>query len=179
MSSLYYNQLFIPSRSENIHTRVLIFLFLLQNYDKNKLCMLHYLLYIIIQRGIPAMSCLDAVLTMRETEFYESQDGGWSLVLGETAWGSAIGSFVLQCPSFIAVFPAGQSMAWQPPSKRTNNQRADFHHEEGAPTLLFLMVASEHSASEESQSESPNCSGFWKKNENPCWCSGTETPLYY
>lgn len=31
-----------------------------------------------------------------------------------------------------------------------------FHHEEGAPTLLFLMVASEHSASEESQSESPN-----------------------
>lgn len=34
------------------------------------------------------------------------------------------------------------------------------YQEEGAPTLLFLMVASEHSASEESQSESPNCSGF-------------------
>lgn len=47
--------------------------------------MLHYLLYIIIQKGIPAMSCLDAVLTMREAEFCESQDGGWSLVLGEIA----------------------------------------------------------------------------------------------
>lgn len=47
--------------------------------------MLHYLLYIIIQRGIPAMRCLDAVLKMRETEFYESQDGGWCLVLGEIA----------------------------------------------------------------------------------------------
>lgn len=47
--------------------------------------MLQDLLYIIIQKGIPAMSCLDAVLRMRETEFYESQDGGWSLVLGEIA----------------------------------------------------------------------------------------------
>lgn len=33
------------------------------------------------------------------------------------------------------------------------------YHEEGGP-LLVLMVASEHSASEESQSESPNCRGF-------------------
>lgn len=33
------------------------------------------------------------------------------------------------------------------------------YHVEGGP-LLFLMVASEHSASEESQSESPNCRGF-------------------
>lgn len=121
--------------------------------------MLHYLLYIIIQRGIPAMSCLDAVLTMRGTGFYDSQDGGWRLVLGEIARGSAIGSFVLQGHSLIAVFPAGQSVARQPPSTRTNDQRAVFHHEEGGPTL-FLMVASEHSASEESQSESPNCSGF-------------------
>lgn len=72
----------------------------------------------------------------------------------------------LQCCSLIAVFPALQCVAWQPPSKRrTNYQRGDFHHEEGAPTLLFLMVASEHSASEESQSESPNCSGFWKKHK--------------
>lgn len=72
----------------------------------------------------------------------------------------------LQCCSLIAVFPALQCVAWQPPSKRrTNYQRGGFHHEEGAPTLLFLMVASEHSASEESQSESPNCSGFWKKHK--------------
>lgn len=69
---------------ENTQLLILLF-FLLQNSDKNKLCMLHYLLYIIIQKGIPAMSCLDAVLTMREAEFYESQDGGWSLVLGEIA----------------------------------------------------------------------------------------------
>lgn len=31
------------------------------------------------------MRCLDTVLMMRETEFYESQDGGWRLVLGEIA----------------------------------------------------------------------------------------------
>lgn len=135
--------------------------------------MLHYLLYI-----IPAMSCLDAVLTMREPGFYQSQDGGWSLVLGEIAWSSAIGSFVLQSRSLIAVFSAGQSVAWQPLSKRTNNQRADFHHEEGAPTLLFLMVASEHSASEESQSESSNWSGFWKKNESQHSRSGTHIQIW-
>lgn len=34
------------------------------------------------------------------------------------------------------------------------------HQEEGAHGCLFLMVASEHSASEVSQSESPKCSGF-------------------
>ena len=40
--------------------------------------MLHYPLYIIIQRGIPAMSCLDAVLTMRDAGFYELvEDGDW------------------------------------------------------------------------------------------------------
>lgn len=66
--------------------------------------MLHYLLYIIIQKGIPAMSCLDAVLTMREAEFYESQDGGWSLVLGEIAWGSAIGSFVYDVVLLLLYF---------------------------------------------------------------------------
>lgn len=41
--------------------------------------MLHYLLYIVIQRGIPAMSCLDAVLTMM---------GGWnwSLRMEDGVW---------------------------------------------------------------------------------------------
>lgn len=34
------------------------------------------------------------------------------------------------------------------------------HQEEGAQGCLFLMVASEHSASDVSQSESPKCSGF-------------------
>lgn len=37
------------------------------------------------------------------------------------------------------------------------------HQEEGAQGCLFLMVASEHSASDVSQSESPKCSGFWAK----------------
>lgn len=36
----------------------------------------------------------------------------------------------------------------------------EFHHVDGGPGLLFLMVASEHSASDESPSESPNCKGF-------------------
>lgn len=58
--------------------------------------MLHYLLYITIQKGIPAMGCLDAVLEMRETWFYEgkSRRVGVAGALGEIAWGSAIGCFV-------------------------------------------------------------------------------------
>lgn len=45
-------------------------------------------------------------------------------------------------------------------AKKTSGEPCGgFHQEEGGP-LLFLMVASEHSASDESQSESPNCSGF-------------------
>lgn len=47
----------------------------LQNSDKNKLWMLHYLLYIIIQKGIPAMGCLDAVLEMRV--LWRERVGGW------------------------------------------------------------------------------------------------------
>lgn len=47
----------------------------LQNADKNKLWMLHYLLYIIIQKGIPAMGCLDAVLEMRV--LWKERGGGW------------------------------------------------------------------------------------------------------
>lgn len=118
-----------------------------------------------------------------------NNEGDW--VLWVSGWRVEFGSgrdclrlcyreLCLRCCSLIAVFPAGQSEAWQPPSKRrTTYQRGDFHHEEGAPTLLFLMVASEHSASEESQSESPNCSGFWKKYKNQCRYSGTETTSYY
>lgn len=71
----------------------------------------------------------------------------------------------LQCCPLIAVFSAGQSGTQWPPGKNRTEPWGGFHHEEGAPTLLFLMVASEHSASDESQSESPNCSGFWEKNE--------------
>lgn len=126
--------------------------------------MLHYLLYIIIQKGIPAMGCLDAVLEMREAGFYERKDGvgGGS---GRDCMGLCYRELCLQCCPLIAVFPAGQSVTRWPPGKNRTKPWDGFHHEEGAPTLLFLMVASEHSASDESQSESPNCSGFWGKNE--------------
>lgn len=52
--------LFISSlfRSEKSHSSWIF----LQNSDKNKLWTLNYLLYIIIQKGIPAMGCLNAVL---------------------------------------------------------------------------------------------------------------------
>lgn len=52
--------LFISSlfRSEKFHSSWIF----LQNSDKNKLWTLNYLLYIIIQKGIPAMGCLNAVL---------------------------------------------------------------------------------------------------------------------
>lgn len=38
--------------------------------------------------------------------------------------------------------------------------KAGAHQDEGAQGCLFLMVASEHSASDVSPSESPKCSGF-------------------
>lgn len=80
----------------------------------------------------------------------------------------AIGSFCLHCRPLIAVFSAGQSGTRRPPGKKNKKQNRSqpwggFHHEEGAPTLLFLMVASEHSASDVSQSESPNWSGFCER----------------
>lgn len=129
--------------------------------------MLHYLLYIIIQKGIPAMGCLDAVLEMREAGIYKRKDWGGGLKgdLGEIAWGFAIRELCLQCCPLIAVFPAGHSVTRWPPGKNRTEPWDGFHHEEGAPTLLFLMVASEHSASDESQSESPNWSGFWRENK--------------
>lgn len=63
-------------------------------------------LYIIIQNGIPAMGCLDAVLKMRGNGVHREKDRGE--VLGETAWGFAIGN-CLQWRPLIAVFSAGQS----------------------------------------------------------------------
>lgn len=60
----------------------------------------------------------------------------------------------------IAVPPTRQNGTQQPPCTNCREPCEALHHEEGAPALLFLMVASEHSASEESQSESPNCSGL-------------------
>lgn len=60
----------------------------------------------------------------------------------------------------LLYFLQGHSVARWPPGKNRIEpwdwRGVGFHHEEGAPTLLFLMVASEHSASDESQSESPN-----------------------
>lgn len=104
------------------------------------------------------MGCLDAVLEMRETWFYEGKGrgGGGS---GRDCMGLCYRELCLQC-RLIAVFSAGQSGTRWPPGKEQNQAQRAFHHEEGAPTLLFLMVASEHSASDESQSESPNCRGF-------------------
>lgn len=83
----------------------------------------------------------------------------------------AIGSLCLHCRPLIAVFSAGQSGTRRPPGKKKKQKNkteaswGGFHHEEGAPTLLFLMVASEHSASDVSQSESPNWSGFYERDE--------------
>lgn len=117
--------------------------------------MLHYLLYIIIQKGIPAMGCLDAVLEMGGGEGYEGKGSS-----GRDCMGLCYLELCLQCCPLIAVFSAGQNGTRWPPGKNRTEPWGGFHHEEGAPTLLFLMVASEHSASDESQSESPNCSGF-------------------
>lgn len=64
--------------------------------------MFHYLLYIIIQKGIPAMGCLGAVLEMRGNVSHEVK--GREEVLGQTAWGSAIGrELCSQCHPLIAV----------------------------------------------------------------------------
>lgn len=83
-------------------------------------------------------------------------DGGfWERLHGAFA----IGSFVYKVVLLLLYFSAGQSGTRWPPGKNKNPE-GGFHHEEGAPALLFLMVASEHSASDESQSVSPNCSGF-------------------
>lgn len=61
--------------------------------------MLHYLLYIIIQKGIPAMGCLDVVLEMRETGFYEEKvgvEGGfWERLHGDFAIGSFVYNAIL------------------------------------------------------------------------------------
>ena len=70
--------------------------------------MLHYLLYIIIQKGIPAMGCLDAVLEMRETGFYEGKVRGLEGVLGEIAWGFAMGSFVYNVVLLLLYFLQGR-----------------------------------------------------------------------
>lgn len=121
--------------------------------------MLNYLLYIIIQKGIPAMGCLDAVLEMRGgmggMGVHEGKGSS-----GRDCMGLCYKELCLQGRPLIAVFSAGQSGTRWPPGKNRIEPWGGFHHEDGAPTLLFLMVASEHSASDESQSESPNCSGF-------------------
>lgn len=71
---------------------------------------------------------------------------------------------VVEVGSLIAVVSREQSLLRA--SRLRQKRRAlrswcntRVHQVEGGP-LLFLMVASEHSASEVSQSESPNCSGF-------------------
>ncbi len=88
---------------------------------------------------------------------------------GRDCTGLCYRELCLQCCPLIAVFFCGAE--WDTTASRQKQKQASgvFHHEEGAPTLLFLMVASEHSASDESQSESPNCRGFWEKNERVVW----------
>lgn len=138
----------------------------LQNSDKNKLWMLHYLLYIIIQKGIPAMGCLDAVLEMRV--LWRERVGGW-----RGFWERLHGGFCYRellftlSSSYCCVFCRAEWYKTASRQKKQNRSQpwGGFHHEEGAPTLLFLMVASEHSASDVSQSESPNWSGFCERWE--------------
>lgn len=81
-------------------------------------------------------------------------------VLGEIAWGVAIGSFVYNVVLLLLCFLQSRTGHDGPPGKKRSEPWGCFcfflHHEDGAPALLFLMVASEHSASDESQSESPN-----------------------
>jgi len=106
------------------------------------------------------MCCRDAVQDERGNEGL-GRDGcfGESVFrfLGEIAWGFARRSFVY---NVVLLLLCGTR--W-PPGKNRTEPRGGFHREEGAPALLFLMVASEHSASDVSQSESPNCSGFCEK----------------
>lgn len=148
-------------RSENIQSWIF-----LQNSHKNKLWMLHYLLYIIIQKWIPAMGCLDAVLEMREAGSHDWKGGS----SGRDFTGLCCEGFCLQClSSYCCISCRAEHDTVASRQKQNWALGEGCHHEEGAPTLLFLMVASEPSASDESQSESPNCSGFWggkKKHTN-------------
>lgn len=70
--------------------------------------MLHYLLYIIIQKGIPAMGCLDAVLEMRGNGGFMGEGLFWGGVLGEIAWGFAIRSFVYNVVLLLLYFLQGR-----------------------------------------------------------------------
>lgn len=75
---------------------------------------------------------------------------------GEITWDIAIGSFVYNVCPLIAEFLQSREGHDGLQAGMALSPWGRFHHEEGAPTLLFLIVASEHSASDESQSESPN-----------------------
>lgn len=72
--------------------------------------MLHYLLYSIIEKGIPAMGCLDAVLEMRGgmEEFHERKVCSGGEVLGEIAWGFAIRSYVYNVVLLLLYFLQGR-----------------------------------------------------------------------
>lgn len=90
--------------------------------------------------------------------FYEGK--GRRGFRGEITWDFAIGSFVYNGVLLLLYFLQSRVEHDGPPGKNGAEPWGEFYHEEGAPTLLFLIVASEHSASDESQSESPNWSGF-------------------
>lgn len=92
----------------------------LQNSDKNKFWMLHYLLYIIIHKGIPAMGCLDVWLEIREGGFYDREDEGRG-GSGRDCTGLCYRELCLQCCLLIAAFPTGQSVTRWPPGKNRTN----------------------------------------------------------
>lgn len=129
--------------------------------------MLYYLLYIINQKGIPAMGLPGCIARRREAEV----GGGMMLRMrGDYAGLCYRESFVLYDVLLLLCFLWSPLIwVWWPPGKKNKptdpTPCGEFHHDDGAPTLLFLMVVSEHSASDESQSESPNWSGFWRQNE--------------
>lgn len=106
------------------------------------------------------MGCLDAVLDEGRMGFYEGRGRRRRGFLGKITLDFAIGSFVYNGVLLLLCFLRSRVGHDGPPGKNRTEPQGEFYHEEGAPTLLFLMVASEHSASDESQSESPNWSGF-------------------
>lgn len=123
--------------------------------------MLHYLLYIIIQKGIPALGCLDGGLEVKGQE----RKRGKGAYRRERLHGALLWETLFTVwPSYCCSSCRGW-MSTTASRQEENRTLGGFHHEEGAPGLLFLMVASEHSASDESPSESANCRGFWKEGE--------------
>lgn len=111
--------------------------------------------------GFPAMGCLGPVLEMREAGIDERKRRALKVGPGRDCTRLLLmRELCLQCVSSYCCISCRGTVITRTAASRQKQKASPgtggFHHEEGAPTLLFLMVASEHSASDESQSESPN-----------------------